>query len=182
MCFIIEKFEWKLCKTHEGSRNDLLTHQKKKKNIIMHSKDENHIFFISSRPSIYPLSSINSLQKNSTLPIFFLFLIHFDKVTRQSDCRESSPRVESCSRTSAAPLESRRPLSSGMKRETTQQKRGGRLGDLLRSVSPSGRPPLAPQRMTRHVTQAGPPTWRGLLKKRKKKKREKPDSSNSILA
>lgn len=141
----------------------------------MHSKDENHIFLFHHAPVFTPyLPSIVCKRIPRCHFLFFLvfFLIHFDKVTRQSDCRESSPRVESCSRTSAAPLGSRRPLSSGMKRETTQQKRGGRLGDLLRSVSPSGRPPLAPQRMTRHVTQAGPPTWRGLLKKRKKKERE----------
>lgn len=52
-------------------------------------------FFYFITPQYLPLIFHRLLAKKFHTAIFFFFfffLIHFDKVTQQSDCRESSPR------------------------------------------------------------------------------------------
>lgn len=151
-----------------------------RKNNNIHSKDENHIFLISPCPSIYPLSSIDCLQKNSTLllSLFFFFKTFWQSRTAiWQPGKFASPSRAYAQKRGAPWIAAPIIECNEKKNDATKERQAARRPP--RSVSPGGRPPLTTQRMTRHYT-SRPPTWRGILKKKISKKQTA--SSNSILA
>lgn len=134
-----------------------------KKNNNMHSKDENHIFLFHHAPVFTPY--LPSIACKKIPHCYFLFLLFFSNTFWQSHMAIWLPGKFALP--SRARAQARRPLNRGAhyRAEWKEKRRSP-----PRSVSPSGRPPLAPQRMTRDVTQAGRRRGEAFLKKKKKKK------------